>query len=242
MAKQDLYTAPRKTTVVQQEAIEDNIPTAQDRIHSIEVWYENNKKIINNTLIAVLAIGLGYWAYNYFLRGPKVQKSNEAIYAAQSYFGMDSINFALNGDGNHLGFLKIIDKFGGTPAGNLAHYYAGVCYLKKGEFKNAEKHLKEFDGKGTMVEKVAKGALGDALMEQGKTDDAIKYYLEASDDKDNMLLSPLYLERAAMANEIKNNKEEAIKLYKRIKLEFPQSQQSQYADRNLARLGEYKPV
>lgn len=242
MAKQDLYTAPRKNKLVQEEVIEDNIPTAQDRIHSIEVWYDNNKKIVNNLLIGVLAVGLVWWSYNHFLRGPKVQKSNDAIFAAQNYFGMDSINFALNGDGNHLGFLKIIDKFSGTPASNLAHYYAGVCYLKKGEFQNAEKHLKEFDGKGTMVEKVAKGALGDALMEQGKTDDAIKYYLEASDDKDNILLSPLYLERAAMAYEKKNNNEEAIKIYKRIKLEFPQSQQSQYADRNLARLGEYKPI
>lgn len=241
MAKQDLYTAPRKTTVQQQ--VEDNIPTAQDRLKTIEDWYHNNKKMLNNVLIGIVAVAAGVLAYNYLLRGPKLKKSDEAIFMAQNYFSVDSINFALNGDGNdHIGFLKIIDKYSGTPAGNLAHYYAGICYLKKGDFKNAEKHLKDFDGKGTMVAKVAKGALGDALMEQGKTDDAIPYYLEAADDADNILLSPMYLERAAMAYELKNKTDEAIKMYRKIKTEFPQSQQSQSADRNLARLGEYKPI
>ena len=69
---------------------------------------------------------------------------------------MDSLNWALNGDGNNVGFLKIIDKYSGTPAGNLAHYYAGVCYLKKGDFSNAEKQLRAFDGKGSMVTNFAK--------------------------------------------------------------------------------------
>ncbi len=155
---------------------------------------------------------------------------------------MDSINWALNGDGNHIGFVKIVDKYSGTPAGNLANYYAGICYLKKGDFKNAEKYLRNFDGKETMVSKVAKGALGDACMEQGKTDEAIKYYLEASNDNDNLLLTPLYLERAAIAYEVKNNNEEAIKIYRKIKLLFPQSDQSRFVERSLARLGDYQPI
>ena len=154
---------------------------------------------------------------------------------------MDSLNWALNGDGNNVGFLKIIDKYSGTPAGNLAHYYAGVCYLKKGDFANAEKQLRAFDGKGSMVTNVAQGALGDALMEQGKTDDAIKSYLDAASDNDNTLLTPLYLERAGMAYESKNNNVDAIKIYRRIRDEFPMSMQSRNMDKYLARLGDYNP-
>jgi len=154
---------------------------------------------------------------------------------------MDSLNWALNGDGNNVGFLKIIDKYSGTPAANLAHYYAGVCFLKKGDFKNAEKHLREFDGKGTMVTNVAKGALGDALMEQGKTDDAIKSYLDAASDVDNTLLTPLYLERAGMAYELNNKLDDAKKMYRRIKDEFPMSTQARNMDKYLARLGDYNP-
>ena len=51
----------------------------------------------------------------------------------------DSMNLALNGDGNIYGFLKIIDKYGSTNAGNLAKFYAGRILIGNGEF---EKGLK----------------------------------------------------------------------------------------------------
>ncbi|MBK7689585.1 MAG: tetratricopeptide repeat protein [Bacteroidetes bacterium] len=236
MAKQDLYTASRKVTA---GAVIDNEPSAEEKLKGVEKWYHNNNKLINNILIGVLAVVAGIFAYTRFYKAPKIQKSNDAIFRAQTYFGIDSINWALNGDGSSLGFLKIIDKYSGTPAANLSHYYAGVCYLKMGDFAKAEKHLKEFDGKGTMVSYVAKGALGDAYMEQNKTDDAIKAYLDASADDNNVLLTPVYLERAGMAYEIKNNKEEAIKTYKKIVDRFPSSSQAQNIKKSLARLGEY---
>ncbi|MBL7767196.1 MAG: tetratricopeptide repeat protein [Chitinophagaceae bacterium] len=238
MAKQDLYTAPRKVSAAE---IVDDIPTAEDRLKGVESWYQTNSKMVNYVLIGILAVVAGYFAYTKFYNGPRLQKSNDAIFRAQTYFSMDSLNWALNGDGNNFGFLKIIDKYSGTPAANLSHYYAGVCFLKKGDFKNAEKHLKEFDGKGTMVAKVAQGALADAYMEQGKTDDAIKAYLEAGSDENNILLSPIYLERAGMAYELKNNPEEAKKTYRMLKEKFPMSMQARNMDKNLARLGDFNP-
>lgn len=235
MAKQDLYTAPRAVSAQQ---VVDNEPSAEQKLKGLENWYHNNHKMINNVLIGVVAVIAGVFAYSRFIKAPKMEKSNDAIFRAQTYFSMDSINWALNGEGSNVGFLKIIDKYSGTPAANLSHYYAGVCFLKKGDFKNAEKHLKEFDGKGTLVANVAKGALGDAYMEQGKTDDAIKAYLEASSDDDNMMLSPIYLQRAGMAYEMKNNTAEAIKTYRKIKDKFPQSQIANEMSKTLARLGD----
>jgi TolA-binding protein len=49
----------------------------------------------------------------------------------------------------------------------------------------------------------------------------------------------LYLERAGIAYELKNNTAEAISTYKKIKEKFPQSQQARNMDKNLARLGVY---
>lgn len=114
-------------------------------------------------------------------------------------------------------------------------------FFKKGDFKNAEKHLKEFDGNGSMIGLVAKGNLGDALMEQGKTDDAISSYMDAASDKDNALITPMYLERAAMAYELSDKSDEALKLYRRIKDEYPNSSQARNVDKTLARLGDYNP-
>lgn len=236
MAKRDLYTASRKS---QQQVIVDNEPSAEARLKGVEHWYHQNNKMINNILIGIIAIVAGFFAYNRFFKEPKIEKANDAMFRAQTYFGLDSLNWALNGDGANPGFLSIMDKYSGTPAANLSHYYAGVCYLKLGDFAKAEKHLKDFDGKGTMVALVAKGALGDTYMELNKVDDALKAYQEAASDANNILLTPIYLERQAMAYEIKNNQAEATKIYKRIVDEYPSSQQAQSGQKSLARLGDY---
>jgi TolA-binding protein len=239
MSKHEKYTAPRR--VVSSAEVVDDLPSAEEKLKGVEHWYQDNSKIINNVLIGVLAIVLGYFAYDKFYKTPRIQKANDAIFRAQTYFGMDSLNLALNGDGDKLGFVKIIDQFSGTPAANLSKYYAGVCYLKMGDFAKAEKFLKDFDGKGTLVAEVAKGALGDAYMEQGKTDDGIKAYLDAAANEDNVFVAPLYLERAGMAYELKNNTAEAIKMYRKVKERFPMSQQARNMDKNLARLGDFNP-
>ncbi len=239
MSIQNKYTTSQRGTSVATSQVVDDLPTAEEQFKGVQTFYDSNKKWITNGLLALVAIAVGLFAYTRFYKAPKTEKANDAIFRAQMYYSMDSLNWALNGDGNNVGFLKIIDKYSGTKAANLANYYAGICYLKKGEFSKAEKYLRNFDGMGTMVGNVAKGSLGDALMEQNKTEDAIKSYLDAASDKDNFLLSPLYLERAAMAYETKGNNAEAIKIYKEIKTKFPMSMQARNLDKNLARLGDY---
>ncbi len=236
MAKRDKYTAPRNP---QRYATEDDLPTAEDRIKGIESWYETNKKVLNSILLGVLAVIAGYFAYNKFLKAPKNRKANDAIFMAQDYFANDSMNFALNGDGNNFGAKKIIDKYGSTDAGNLAHFYAGRALLAKGNFQEAIKELKEFDGRGTMPGTVAYGCIGDAYMELNKPDDAITYYKKATSDKNDLFLTPLYLERLALVYELKGNNEEAIKTFKLLKNDFSTSSQARNADKYLARLGDY---
>lgn len=93
--------------------------------------------------------------------------------------------------------------------------------------------------KGTLVANVAEGCFRRCLYgEQGKTDDAIKAYLDASSDDDNIMLSPIYLQRAGMAYEMKNNTAEAIKTYRKIK--FPQSQIANEMSKTLVDLGMLK--
>lgn len=64
------------------------------------------------------------------------------MFRAEEYYRLDSVNLALNGDGQNLGFVKIVDKFGGTKAGKLASFYAGSCYLKLNDYEKAVKYLK----------------------------------------------------------------------------------------------------
>jgi len=206
-------------------------------LDKIQFTYEKNKKQINAVVTVVLVLIVGFFAYRTLYKEPRNRKASFAISYAQQYFQQDSLIMALNGDGQHDGFLRIIKKYSGTSTANLANYYAGICFLQMHDAQKAIKYLKDFDAHGTKVEYAAFGALGDAYMETNNVKEGINYYKKASANEDDNLLTPLYLYRAAVAYELSNQPKDAIESYKKIRDKYPQSMQAREVDKNLARLG-----
>lgn len=97
-------------------------------------WQKNSKLIIGIAALVVVSIG-GYLGYKNFIQLPNEQKASEEMFFAESNFRKDSFNIALNGTQGKAGFLKVISKYGNTDAGNLAHLYAGECYMQLGDFQ-----------------------------------------------------------------------------------------------------------
>ncbi|KIC91892.1 tetratricopeptide repeat protein [Flavihumibacter sp. ZG627] len=209
---------------------------AEDRITGF--WQKNSRNIIVG-LAAVIIVAGGVAAYKYFIAGPKLQKSDEAIFRAENYFRMDSLQLALNGDAINPGFLKIIDRYSGTPAANLSKFYAGASYLKLGDFKNAEKWLKDFSTNSVQVNARAKSLLADAYAEQGKKEEAASLYIEAANafEKDEFNAAE-YLFRAGYLYESLGKNKEALDAYKSIKKKYPRTERGFEIDKYLARLGE----
>jgi tetratricopeptide (TPR) repeat protein len=205
-------------------------------LDNVQVYYEKNKNRINTIIFLVIVVVVGFFGYERLYKAPREDKAATAVSFAQRYFEADSLN--LNGDGQHLGFLAVIKRYDGTTTANLCHYYAGICYLHGGQYANAIKYLKDFDGKGTLVAYAAYGAMGDAYMEMGNTKSGIEYYNKASENKDDLMLTPLYLYRAGIAYEMNNQPDEAKKCYERIRDDYPRSMQARDMDKALARLGE----
>jgi len=202
-----------------------------------QVFYEKNKKPITTITTIVLiaaALGIGYKFY----KGPAEEKAAAKLAVPQMFFQADSLSMALNGDGKNPGFIKIAKQYEGTAAGNLALYFEGACYLKMGNYKDAIKALESFDGKGTTVAYQAWGALGEAYMESGNTAKAIDNFKKATGDKDNALLTPLYLYQLGMAYATTGNANDAKAAFKRIRDEYPRSMQARDMDKELARLGD----
>lgn len=204
----------------------------------LEAFYETNKKIISTISTVVLVVVVGYFAYTKLYKGPAEDKASTAMAIPQLYFQADSLNMALNGDGKNLGFAKIAKKYDGTAAGNIAHYYEGLCYLRMGDYKNAIKALKEFKGKGTLVGNLAYGALGDAYMETGDNANAIESYKKATEDKNDGFVTPMYLYRLGLAYEAGGKINEAKDAFKTIRDDYPKSMQARDMDKELARLCE----
>ncbi len=203
-------------------------------------WDKYSKPLMIVSTIIILVIG-GWYVYQNFFQKPKEAKAIEAMFRAEEYYRLDSVNLALNGDGQNLGFVKIVDKFGGTKAGKLASFYAGSCYLKLNDYEKAVKYLKKFSSSSDLVQARAYKLLGDAYADWGKNDEALSNYKKAGRhfEKDEAN-SPEYLFAAAyFADKVMKNQKEAISLYKELKEKYPRSQQAFDADNYLAQLGVY---
>lgn len=200
------------------------------------IWEQYGKKALIGIAVIVVIVG-GYYAYRTLVTAPNEKKANEAIFAAEAYFRMDSVRLALEGDNVNPGFLKVISKYSGTDAANLAHFYAGSCYLRLGDFNNAARQLEAFSTKEPIVAARAKALQADALSESGKKEEAAKLYKEAGTlfDKDEFN-SPQYLFRAGYLYESMGKNQDAIQIYKLIKEKYPQFREYDI-DKYLGRLG-----
>lgn len=225
-----------KITPGETQAVNENKSTPTPG--STQSSFEKNQKMIIGAIVAVVVLVGGYFGYKQLIQKPNEEKAASALFSAERWFKVDSLNYTLNGDGQHQGVLSVIKKYDGTKAGNLARYYAGVSYLRTGDAKNAIPQLEKFDGKGTPLQYLAYGALGDAYMETNNSAKGIEMYKKAATNEKDNFISPLYLFRAGLATEKSGNIEEAKKIYTELKNKYPYSQQGNDAAKYLARLGE----
>jgi TolA-binding protein len=202
-----------------------------------DFWAKYSKPISYVGTIVIIA-AVGFYAYKTMVVDPKRIKANDVIAFPQDYFSMDSLDLALNGDGRNMGFLRIESAYSGTEAANLSHYYAGAIYLRKRDFANAIKQLKDFSTGATQVQSSAYRMLGDACMDSDKKTEGAEYYKKAGtlNEKDPFTSSE-NLFRAALAYETIGNTSEAIELYKQVKEKYPKSEKGLIVDKYLARLG-----
>jgi predicted negative regulator of RcsB-dependent stress response len=230
--------AKKKETLPAGQAGKDlleNPEALQEKLEGIEHWAEKNIKLVAIVAgVIVLAIG-GFFGFRYYVDQQDGQAQKE-MFQAVRYFEADSLNLALNGDGNNLGFLQIVDDYSLTKAGNLANFYAGSVYLKQGKFPLAIFHLQDFDANDLLVQARAYSLIGDAYMEQKDFENAATYYDKASSYKPNKEFTPTYLMKAALAYEKLNNIEKAKSAYQTIIDTYWNSSEVQNAKKFKAKL------
>lgn len=208
--------AKRKVSPIAEET------TVQEVFAPNQSFLEKYQVLLVYALGGLLLLAGGYWVYKSAVVGPKQQEAVAAMWHAQAMFEQDSFRMALeNPGGGFDGFQTLADKYGGTPAGSTASYYAGICYLQMGDFDNAIQYLEDSSPDGTLLPAVRYGALGDAHSEKKDYGAALKYYDQAVDATENDVLAAYYLKKLAMLNEHEGNKDAALKAYERIRTDYP---------------------
>lgn len=196
-------------------------------------WYRKQEKMVNAVTIGIVVVVLLIMFYTLYWAPKRQAKAEVAIYKAEQYFAMDSVQTALNGDGTCEGLLDVIKTYPCTKTADRARFMAGSCYMKAGQLDDAIKMLKKCSTKSKMVSVQALGLIGDAYWEKNDLSSAAKYYKKATKKYPNDLLTPMYLLRYAMVCEAQGEWNKAIKAYETIQKEYTQSYEAMDVDKRI---------
>jgi tetratricopeptide (TPR) repeat protein len=213
----------------------DSLQSVEKALSKTELFFEENQKLLIRivaVIIVVIAIFVGTKRF-YFM--PQEKEAQSQMFVAEQYFESDSFNLALYGDGNYSGFLDIIDQYKLTKSGNLSKYYAGISFYKLGQYEDAISYLKKFRLNDKMVAPVAAGAIGDAYVELGELEEGLSYYYKAADLSENTFTTPMFLLKAGQVHESLGDYAGAMKLYERIKKDYPDFSRRRNIDKYITR-------
>ena len=185
---------------------------------------------------AVILIVLGTISFRQWYSIPKEKEAQAAMFPGQMYYANQQWEIALNGNEiDYIGFEGIIDEFGGTSTANLAKAYAGLSHYQLGDYETALKYLKSYRGKEKLFAAQVAGAIGDCKVNLGQAKEAISDFTKAAEKANSPLFSPIYLNKAALAQESLGNYKEALALYNTIKTKYPESNEANSVDKYIER-------
>lgn len=198
-------------------------------LNSSEAFFNKNKKLLVGLFVGVIVLIAGVFFYRNYVSVPRENKASTELAKAQVLFNNEQFDKA------NVGFLKVINDFGGTDAANLANLYAGLSYANQNKWEEAVKYLENYSAKDdAMVSPAAIAALGNAYANTGNLDKAVSYLKKAASNADsksindaNFSLSATFLIQAGQLLESQNKNEEALELYKEVKAKYVNAQQVQ---------------
>ena len=215
---------------------EDQFTQIEETLTRTEQFIEENQKSLMTIVGAIVGIVALFSVYQNFYIAPMEEEAQAEMYMAELYFQKDSFNLALNGDGQYLGFLDVADDYSSTNVGQLANYYAGLCYLNTADFDNAIEYLGDFSSDDIVLSSLALGCMGDAYMELGDVDAALDAYASAVSNSSNDFTAPRYMMKQALIHDANGDSDKALNLYKSIKNDYKTSREANGIEKYIAKV------
>jgi len=130
-------------------------------------------------------------------------------------------------------FAEVASAYSRTKPGQVARYYAGLSLLRLGRNDEAEKVLRELERSGAdEYAALARFELAKHYARAGKIDDAVRLFKQLVEKPTALVPKPVAM--LALADHYsRTNREEAEKLYTKIKDEFPDSAVADEAEKRL---------
>ena len=212
----------------------ENVEAVVEAVSKTEQFFNKNGKLIGGIAAGIVVVAAIVFCWYKFAYQPALQEAQgQMAYAEENFRGGD-YELALNGDGNTLGFVQIIDEYG-TKAGKAVYFYAGVCELQLGNFESAIKYLEAYKGSDAILAARATACIGDAYVGLEDYGKALNYFEKAAKAADNMFAAGYLLKAGAVAEKLGENAK-ALSFYQTIKDQYPQSMEGYEIDKYIGRI------
>ena len=214
---------------------EEQLQSVEQSLSRAEQYLEENQNTLLYIVGGILLVVAGFVGYQRYYVAPMEEEATREMYFAEMFFEQDSFRLALEGTAQYYGFIDVADEYGATNTGNLANYYAGLCYKNMGDYTSAIEYLDKFSSKDEILSAVALGNIGDCFIELDQPSEALEYYEKAAEKRDNAFTAPLYLKKAGMVAESLGEYGKAAKFYNTIKNDYEDAPEAQDIDKYITR-------
>ncbi len=205
-----------------------------EAVSKTEQFFAKNAKLLSIIFAAAIVACAVVFCWHKFIHQPKVNEAQGQMALAEDNFRAANYELALNGDGNVLGFVQILDEYG-KKAGKSINFYAGVCELQLGNWDSAIKYLQAYNGKDAILKARATACIGDAYVALEEYEKALGYYEKAVAVVDNMYTAGYLLKAGQVAEKLGDNAK-ALGFYELIKDQYPQSMEGYEIDKYIGRI------
>ncbi|MCF0177513.1 MAG: tetratricopeptide repeat protein [Bacteroidales bacterium] len=191
-------------------------------VSNVEQFLKTKGKTIGWCALIVVVAVAAFLGVSKLVLEPMKEEAQGQTFVAENYFMNADYEKALNGDGNALGFIDIIDQYG-SKAGKAVYFYAGVSSLQLKNYADAIKYLQKYSSKDNIMYGRALSCLGDAYVGNEELESGLSYYKKAIKESGENIFTAQYLLKAGITAEELGKTEEALGYYNEIAIKYPQS-------------------
>ncbi len=209
-----MLTAKKKISV--RQAVPQS--SSAEFFYNAKEWITANSKIVGGVALGIVAI-IVIWYFYSSGKAADDLAANRELRKVQQLYQQQQYRLAITGDPAQkiMGLEEIVDKYGGTPTGDVAMIYLGNSYLYAGELDKALATFEDASPDTDMLRAAAISGEAAVLEARGNSADAAELFEKAALTFENELLSAERFLTAGRNYAESGNLEKAKELFEKVK-------------------------